>query len=142
MLVPGSALAVEISSFRCALRKRPKLRAFCEAYTRALFVQMLQAVPCNRLHTVEQRCARWLLMCADRAEDDTFELTRESLAEMLGVPQPTVTAIARTLRQAGLISYHWDIITVLDRRELEAAACECYQIVRDRYERLLACVFG
>ena len=99
---------------------------------------MLQAVPCNRLHTVEQRCARWLLMCADRTEDDTFELTQESLAEMLGVPQPTVTAIACTLQQPGLIRYHRDTITVLDRRGLEAAACECYRIVRDRYQRLLA----
>jgi CRP-like cAMP-binding protein len=65
----------------------------CEAYTRALFVQMSRAVPGHRLQTVEQRCARWLLMCADRTEDGTFELTRASLAEMLGVPQSTVRAV-------------------------------------------------
>ena len=86
VLVPGSALTMEIPAFRRALGQRPKLRMACEAGTRARLVQLLQAVPCTRLHTVEQRCARWLLMCADRTEDDTFELTQECFAEMLGVP--------------------------------------------------------
>lgn len=137
VLVPGWALAVEVSQFRCALRNSPKLRAACEAYTRALLVQMLQAVPCNRLHTVEQRCARWLLMCADRAGDDTFELTRESLAQMLGVAQPMLTIIARKLQSDGLICYRRSALTVIDRRGLETAACECSRIVRNRYQRLL-----
>jgi CRP-like cAMP-binding protein len=138
VLVPGSALTMEVPAFRSALRQSPKLRRACEAHTRALFVQMLQAVPCNRLHTVEQRCARWLLMCADWKEDDTFELTRNCLAEMLGVAQSTVTAIAGSLQQAGLINYRRGAIKVLDRPGLEAAACECYRIVRDRCERPLA----
>ena len=138
VLVPGSALAVEVSAFRNALRQSPKLRMACQAYTRALLVQMLQAVPCNRLHTVEQRCARWLLMCADRTEDDTFELTQEYLGEMLGVPQPTLTVIVRKLQNAGLIGRSRSAIAVVDRPGLEVAACECYRIVRDRYQRLLA----
>jgi CRP-like cAMP-binding protein len=141
VLVPGSALTMEVPAFRRALRQSPKLRMACEAHTRALLVQMLQAVPCTRLHTLEQRCARWLLMCADRTEDETFELTQEHLAEMLGVPQSTVNAIAGTLQQAGLIRYHRDAITVCDRLGLETAACECYRIVRDRCERLLARAF-
>jgi CRP-like cAMP-binding protein len=141
VLVPGSAMTMEVPAFRRALTQSPTLRMACETHTRALFVQVLQAVPCTRLHTVEQRCARWLLMCADRAEDETFELTREPLAEMLGVPRSTVDAIAGTLQQAGLINYRRDTIAVLDRRELEAAACECYRIVRDRCERLLARAF-
>lgn len=137
VLVPGSALSLEVPAFRGALRQSPKLRMACEAYTRTLLIQMLQAVPCNGLHTAEQRCARWLLMCADRTTDDTFELAQECLAEMLGEPQSTVTALARTLQQAGLIRYHRDAITVLDRRGLEATACECYRIVRNRCERPL-----
>jgi CRP-like cAMP-binding protein len=138
VLVPGSALAVEGTPFLRALRKSPKIRAACEAYARALLVQMLQAVPCNRLHSLERRCARWLLMCADRTEGDTFELTKESLAEMLGVPQSTVTAMVSTLRRDGVLWYRRSAITVVDRRRLETAACECYRIVRDRSERLLA----
>src|SRR5918994_3589965 len=135
VLVPGSALSMEVPAFRSALGQSAKLRMACEAHTRSLLVQVLQAVPCTRLHTVEQRCARWLLMCADRTEDDTFELTWECLAEMLRVPQSTLPAVAGTLQQAGLIRYHRDGITVLDRRGVEAAACECYRIVRDRCER-------
>jgi CRP-like cAMP-binding protein len=141
VLVPGSALTMEVPAFRRALRQSPKLRMACEAHTRALLVQVLQAVPCTRLHTVEQRCARWLLMCADRTEDDTFELAQECFAEMLGVPESTWTATVGALQQAGLINYRRDLITVLDRRGLEATACECYRIVRDRYERLLARAF-
>ena len=108
----------------------------CQAYTRALFVQMLQAVPCNKLHTVEQRCARWLLTCGDQTTDDTFELAQEDLGEMLGMPPSTTTAMAATLQQAGLIRYRRRTITLLDRRGLEAAACACYRTVRDRYRRL------
>jgi CRP-like cAMP-binding protein len=138
VLVPGSALTMEVPAFRRALRQSPKLRMACEASTRALLVQLLQAVPCTRLHTVEQRCARWLLTSADRTEDDTFELTQECLAQMLGVPESTCTAVVGSLQQAGLIDYRRGAIRVLDRLGLEAAACECYRIVRDRCERLLA----
>ena len=99
VLVPGSALALEVPRFRSALRKSLKLRAACEASTRALFVQMLQSVPCSRLHTVEQRCARWLLVCADRTEGDTFELSQECFAEMLGVPKSRSPGVARKLQQ-------------------------------------------
>ena len=142
VLVPGSALTMEVPAFRSVLRQSPMLRTACAAHTRALLVQMLQAGPCNRLHTVEQRCARWLLTCADRTEDDTFELTQTSLATMLGVPQSTVTAVGSTLQQARLVHYRRSTITVLDRRGLEAAACECYRIVRDRCGRLLARAFN
>jgi CRP-like cAMP-binding protein len=141
VLVPGSALAMEVPAFRSALRQSPKLRMACEAHTRALFVQILQAVPCSKLHTVEQRCARWLLMCADQIQGETFDLPQGPIAEILGVPQSRVTAIACTLQQTGLSRYDGEAITVLDRRGLEAAACECYRIVRDRCERLLARAF-
>ena len=132
---------MEVPAFRRALRQSPKLRMACEACARALLVQLLQAVPCTRLHTVEQRCARWLLMCADQAEHDTVELTQECLAEMSGVPDLTWIAVVGSLQQAGLIDYRADAITVTDLRGLEAATCECYRIVRDRCEPLLARAF-
>jgi CRP-like cAMP-binding protein len=138
VLVPGLALVVKVSRFRDALDRSPKLRAVCEAYTRGLLVQILHAVPCNKLHTVEQRCARWLLMCADRTDGETFEVARQALAQMLGVAQPTLTIVARKLQSEGLIWCRRSAITVVDRRGLETAACECYRIVRNRYRRLPA----
>jgi CRP-like cAMP-binding protein len=136
VLVPGSALGVEIWAFRSALRKSPKLRAACEACTRALFIQVLQAVPCNKLHSLEQRCARWLLMCADLTAEDTFELTRGGLADMLGVPESTLTVVVRKLENGGMICRCRSALTVVDRPGLEMAACECYRIVRNRCRRL------
>ena len=140
--VPGSALAVEASRFRGALLKSPKLRMVCEAYAQAFFAQLLQNVACNASHTVERRCARRLLMSLDRSDGDTFALTQELLAEMLGVRRSTVTLIDRALQKAGLIQYRRGAITVLDRSGLEAAACECYRVVRERYEDLLPHAFS
>jgi CRP-like cAMP-binding protein len=133
ILVPGSALAVEVSPFRSALRKSPKLRAACQAHTRALLAQMLQAVPCNRLHTVEQRCVRWLLTYADRAKGDTFELAMDGFAQVLGAPASTTTVVVRRLHNEGLIRYRDGAVMVVERVGLETATCECYQIVRGRY---------
>jgi Mn-dependent DtxR family transcriptional regulator len=81
-------------------------------------------------------------MCADRTEADTFELTQEYLAEMLGVRRSTVTVVAGTLQQAGLIHYRRGAITILDRRGLEATVCECYRVIRDGYERSLLLAGG
>jgi CRP-like cAMP-binding protein len=136
VLVPGFALAMEASEFQGALRETPELRAACEAYAQAFVSHLLQNVACNAAHSVEQWCARWLLMCHDQAEHDTFELAQEYLAEMFGVPGSTWTAVG-SLQQAGLIHYRRGAIKVLDRLGLEAAACECYRIVRDGYERAL-----
>jgi CRP-like cAMP-binding protein len=136
VLVPGFALAMEASRFQGALRERPALRAACEAYAQAFLRHLLQNIACNAVHTAEQRCARWLLTCHDQVEHgDGFELTQECLAEMLGVRRSTVTIIAGSLQQAGLIHYRRGAITVLDRPGLEATACECYRIVRDGHER-------
>ena len=136
--VSGFAHAIETSRLRSALRVSLKLRAACETYARAFVAHLLQNVACNSAHRVEQRCARWLLMCADQTENDTFELTQEYLAEMLGVRRSTVTVVAGTLQQAGLTHYRRGAITILDRRGLEATVCECYRIVRNRCEQLLA----
>jgi CRP-like cAMP-binding protein len=135
--LPGFALAIEASRFRSALRENTRLRAVCEAYVQTFLANLLRNVACNASHRVEQRFARWLLMCGDQAEDDSFELTQEYLAEMLGVRRSTVTVAAQTLQCADLIRYHRGAIRVLDRPGLEAVACECYRIVRDGYKRSL-----
>jgi CRP-like cAMP-binding protein len=135
--ISGSALSVDASRFQSALRENRDLRVACETYAQAFLAHLLQNVACNAIHRVDQRCARWLLMCDDQAEGNRFELTQESLAEMLGVRRSTVTVIAGSLQQAGLIHYCRGTIIVLDRRGLEATACECYGIVRDTYERSL-----
>jgi CRP-like cAMP-binding protein len=135
--LPGFAFAVDAFRFQTALQDHAKLRAACEAYAQAFLANLLQNVACNACHRVEQRCARWLLMCDDQAEDGSFELTQEYLAEMLGVRRSTVTVVARSLQSAGLICYHRGAIRVVDRRRLEAVACECYRVVHERYERSL-----
>jgi CRP-like cAMP-binding protein len=138
----GFALACEASRFQSVLREIPELRAACKVYAQAFLANLLQNVACNATHRVKQRCARWLLMCDDWVDDDSFELTQEYLADVLGVRRATVTVVARTLQSADLIRYRRGAITVLDRRGLEAAACECYHIVRYGYERALTRTAG
>jgi CRP-like cAMP-binding protein len=142
VLVPGSALATETCRFQDAMRESPEFCAACEAYAQAFVGHLLRRIACDATHTVEQRCARWLPMCADQAEHNTVELTPEDLAEILGVRRSTVTVVGGTLQQARLVHYRRNAITVLDRRGLEAAACECYRIVHDRCGRLPATAFN
>jgi CRP-like cAMP-binding protein len=97
---------------------------------------MMQSTACNALHQVQQRCARWLLMTHDRMHEQDFQLSHEFLAVMLGVQRPTVSVIAGTLQEAGLIRYVHGHVTVVNRKGLEAAACECYPIVRAHFDRL------
>jgi CRP-like cAMP-binding protein len=106
-------------------------------YTQALMTQMSQTAVCNRLHTVEQQLCRWLLLSRDRLETDELVMTQELIANMLGVRREGVTHAAGRLQESGLISYVRGHITILDRRGLEAAVCECYKVVKDEYDRLL-----
>jgi CRP-like cAMP-binding protein len=106
-------------------------------YTQALMTQMSQTAVCNRLHTVEQQLCRWLLLSRDRLDTDELVMTQELIANMLGVRREGVTHAAGHLQESGLISYVRGRITILDRRGLEAAVCECYKVVKDEYNRLL-----
>jgi CRP-like cAMP-binding protein len=107
-------------------------------YTQALMTQMSQTAVCNRLHTVEQQLCRWLLLSRDRLNSDELVMTQELIANMLGVRREGVTVAARRLQEQRLISYVRGRITLLDRSGLEATVCECYQVVKDEYDRLLA----
>ena len=96
-------------------------------WAQALFGFVAQSTACNAVHSVEQRLARWLLMARDRMERDSFPLTQEFAAMMLGATRPTVTVVAGTLQKAGLITYHRGQVTIVNRKKLEAASCECYR---------------
>jgi CRP-like cAMP-binding protein len=135
--VPGEALRMDADHFRAEVDGDGKLHQVMFAYTQALIAQISQGVACNGSHSIQDRCARWLLESHDRAGEDRFLLTQEFLADMLGVRRPSVTVAARTLQQAGLIEYERGRITIKDRGGLEEAACECYQAIRGVYAQLL-----
>jgi len=99
-------------------------------------VQVQQTAACNALHPVEARLSRWLLQARDRLESNTIKLTHELLSQMLGVRRTTVTVVANMLQQAGLIRYHRGHIEIVDRRGLEARACECYEAIRRHVEEV------
>lgn len=132
--IAGIATRMPVRSLRAALEQSSTLRALIHRYVRARFVQVGQSVACNGLHSVEQRFARWLLKAHDQARRDTFDLTQELLAEMLGVHRPSVTVVARTMQAAGLIRYSRGVITVTNRKGLEAISCECYGVVRRAFQ--------
>lgn len=106
-------------------------------YAFSIVSQIAQGSACNRLHPIEARCARWLLQTHDRVDGDSFPLTHDFLAQMLGVTRPSVTIAAGMLQKAGLITYVRGTIEVLDRANLEQAACECYRLITDESGRLV-----
>jgi CRP-like cAMP-binding protein len=136
--LPGRALRLKTGLLRQEMRVDAALQKLLLRYTEATLNAIAQSAACNRLHLLEQRCARWLLACHDRAGADSFPMTQEFLALMLGVQRPGVTLAARSLREHGLITYNHGTISVLDRRGLEAAACECNRVIRDQFARVFA----
>lgn len=134
--VEGDAWRLSADAFRRALDERPAMRYLCLRYAAYFTGQLSQAVACNRLHTLEARCARWLLMTHDRVHGDGFELTHEFLGVMLGVRRAGVTVAMGALQSAGTLEYARGRVTVLDRPQLEEASCRCYHITRAVYDRL------
>ena len=132
----GSVVRLSIKAFRRELTERGGLHDLIGRYAQVTLAQMMQSNACNALHQVQQRCARWLLTTHDRMHELDFHLSHEFLAIMLGAQRPTVTVVAGTLQQAGLISYKHGLVKVLDRAGLEAASCECYPIIRAHFDRL------
>ena len=136
--VPGGfAEAMDAQTFRDEVASSPALRDLAMRYAQAYMVMSTQCTACNGLHNVEERCARWLLMTHDRAREDTFRISQEYLAAMLGVRRATVTLVAGVFRRAGLIDYQRTYMTIRDRAGLEAATCECYGLLRSAFDRLL-----
>lgn len=132
--VAGGALAVDYDNFRLFQRTVPAFQRVLLDYAQSFTMQVLQSVACNALHSLEERAARWLLMCDDRAGDGGFVLTQQFLAEMLGASRPRVSTLARTFQSAGLIRYQRGTITIIDRAGLEKTSCDCYAAIRAAYE--------
>ena len=135
--VRGSAIKIPADVFRELTASDP---AFCQLLDRYFqaYVNMLgQLAACNRLHSVDERCSRWLLMTFDRVDAEEIPLTQEFLAMMLGTSRSGVAIAAATLQKAGLIRYAHGKITILDRPALECATCECYEVAREQFAGLL-----
>ncbi|WP_110944168.1 Crp/Fnr family transcriptional regulator [Streptomyces niger] len=130
--VPGWALRMDADLFRRELAVVDgALQQTMQHYTQTMFTQLARNAACNRSHRTRERCARWLLMTADRMHSDQFELTQKFLAQMLAVRRSSVSEVAGELAEEGCISYRRGTITVLDRAGLEAHACSCYRALRE-----------
>jgi CRP-like cAMP-binding protein len=134
--VPGEALRMAEEVLRDEVSRDSALRRLLVLYHTAFLAQVSQAVACNGLHSVHQRCCRWLLMTQDRAHSDVFPMTHEFLAEMLGVRRSTVSEVLEPFQEKGLIRYSRGKCTVVDRDGLKAGSCECYQRINEEFERL------
>jgi CRP-like cAMP-binding protein len=130
--VPGISRRAEARAFLDALADLPELRRRLGLYSLAAFDTMSQTAACNRLHSTEQRCARWLLLSRDRLGRDELEVTHGFLSVMLGVTRPGVTVAIGILVRGGLIEHQRGRIYIRDRRGLEAVSCECYGVIRTR----------
>jgi CRP-like cAMP-binding protein len=133
----GEGLRIRSSILRDQFVKGGMLQRLVHSFAYLQLVQVSQSVLCNRMHEVDARLARWLLTSADRMESDSLNLTQEFLAQMLGVQRSTVTVAAGDLQRAGMIGYSRGKIHIVDRANLAKTACECYQIVRASYQRVL-----
>ena len=119
------------------IQKQRTRRDLFVSYSETLLSQVQQTVACNAMHTTEERMCRWLLMMHDRAEGESLTYTHEFLANILGANRKSVTLAAQSMQNAGLISYRRGTIQVLNRKGLEKASCECYAIVRERFDAFL-----
>ena len=134
--IAGTAFRIRADILKEEFERPGELRNHLQRYMQGFMVQTAQTAACNRLHNIEERLARWLSACRDRTESDQLHLTHDFLGQMLGAPRTTVTLAAGLLHRAGLIDYSRGVVTVKDRPALEEAACECYRIVRDEFQRL------
>ena len=134
---PGRAQRIALPRLSELVEEHERLRHLLLRYAEAFFGQVAQTATCNACHVVVQRCARSILMTHDRVAGDSFPLTHQFLAYMLGVRRAGVTIALNALEASGVIRNHRRTIVVIDRAGLEAASCECYATVRDQFERLL-----
>jgi CRP-like cAMP-binding protein len=135
--VPGTALGLDVRVFRGELERSPTLNRIMLRYAHAFFNQIAQSAACAHLHKAEQRCCRWLLMTRDRMPSGDFLLTQEFLGMMLGVRRTTVTDVMGSLQRAGLLRYRRGHVTILDHDALQQRACECYDVSKLAFDRLL-----
>jgi CRP-like cAMP-binding protein len=133
--MPGSAVRMKAEALRDELKRGGAIQNVLQRYSHALFTQVSQSAACVSSHEVDKRLSRWLVMTHDRAPGDEFEMKHEFMAMMLGVTRSVVTIAAGRLQNEQMIRYTRGQVTILDRRRLEATACECYGVVKAEYAR-------
>ena len=134
--IPGTSKRARVEPFLEALADMPQLHRRLGVYSQYALEMASQSAACNRMHVIEERCARWLLMSQDRVGRNEFNLTQGFLSQMLGVRRPGVTVAVGVLEKAGLIRHERSRIDILDREALEAAACECYPFMKRREKEI------
>jgi CRP-like cAMP-binding protein len=133
--IQGTAFRIGAEALSYVLARCPSLSRRLNQFSQIMAMQVAQIATCNRLHETEERLARWLLMCADRAGDHRLPLTQDLLAQMLGTRRASVTIAAGVLQRAGFIDYRRGEVEILDRQRLEETCCECYQIIQRQIEK-------
>jgi CRP-like cAMP-binding protein len=128
--IEGSSFRIDGETLKRVLRESPTLERRLQQFSQIMAMQTTQIAACNRLHEVNERLARWLLMSADRIESDSVPLTQEFLAQMLGTRRSSVTVAAGMLQEAGLITHSRGDVKIIDRQKLEEAACDCYRLMQ------------
>ncbi|MGA3130936.1 MAG: Crp/Fnr family transcriptional regulator [Terracidiphilus sp.] len=136
MQIPGYGFSMKAKILREQAEASSELRLRLQRVVQGVLAQTAQTAACNRVHELEERLARWLLMCQDRVQSDELPITQEFLAMMLGTRRTSVTVAAGMLQRAGLITYSRGHVTIPKRDRLAHAACECYRIVHEEYVRL------
>jgi CRP-like cAMP-binding protein len=134
---PGTAVRVAAEPFLDEFNTNKEVRDVMLRFTQAYIAQLSQNVACNRLHSIEQRLARWMLECRDRLKTDDLSMTHEFIAQMLGVRRAGITETAATLQQRNLLKSGRGSLQVIDAVGLEAASCECFRVILEEYDRLL-----
>ena len=135
--VAGAGMQIDADVLRTEFKRGGAIQNLLLRYVRGIYTELTQSCACNRLHTLEERLARWLLTVSDRLESEEFPLTQEFIAQMLGVRRSGVTVAASTLSRAGMIRYQRGQINILNRKDLEATSCECYRVIQNEFAWLL-----
>ena len=135
--IAAVAWRIKAEALRAEVKHCGSLNELLGCYTQTLVTQIAQSVACNLFHTTDQRLARWLLIAHDCAGEESFSLTHEDISEMLGVSRSGVSTAAGTLQRKGMVRYARGRISILDRRKLEGAACECYQVISEELDSFL-----
>jgi CRP-like cAMP-binding protein len=128
--ITGDGFRVEVRALQSTLESAPHLHMMLNRYAAIRGMQVAQTAACNRLHDIEQRLARWLLMTQDRVDSPSLAITHDFLATMLGTDRPSVTVAAGALQKKGLIEYTRGAVKIVNRKKLEDSACECYAVIR------------
>ncbi len=140
--IPGTAVRMPAAELKREFDHNRDVRDVLLKYTQAMLAQISQNTACNRLHTAEQRYARWLLEVRDRIQSEQLQLTQEFAGDMLGVRRASVNKVSRTLEKRNLITQRRGLTDIIDGRGLEAVSCECYLVVKEEYGRLLGVANG